>query len=228
MAMVETRTGPPRRLCDTGNTLSVGATTDVSLFSLPREPVAGSRRERQLMTPLQTLLFDRAPFLQGLLEAGDLKRVLDVKQIVVAVNWLCVSQLADPSQHNFYQRPPRYWTNIDSLSLVRATAYVPRNRFRELIPDAAYLQRPPPFRRRQGRSPRSCVPSSLLPSPFSPLTLSHSLLPPPPRRPRFRSPSTRPPRPRRHALPIHRHRPLARRHDDDGLYAFLRALRQYR
>ena len=45
----------------------------------------------------QTLLFDRAPFLQGLLEAGDLKRVLDVKQIVVAVNWLCVSQLADPS-----------------------------------------------------------------------------------------------------------------------------------
>mgnify|MGYP001568478515 CR=1 FL=1 len=70
----------------------------------------------------QTLLFDRAPFLQGLLEAGDLKRVLDVKQIVVAVNWLCVSQLADPSQPNFYQRPPRYWTDIDSLSLVRATA----------------------------------------------------------------------------------------------------------
>lgn len=36
MAMVETRMGPPRRLCDTGNTLSVGATTDVSGL-IPRD-----------------------------------------------------------------------------------------------------------------------------------------------------------------------------------------------
>ena len=30
MAMVETTHGPPRRICDTGNSLSVGSTTDVS------------------------------------------------------------------------------------------------------------------------------------------------------------------------------------------------------
>ena len=32
MAMVETTNGPPRRICDTGNSLSVGSTTDVRCF----------------------------------------------------------------------------------------------------------------------------------------------------------------------------------------------------
>ncbi|KAK4700888.1 ubiquitin-conjugating enzyme E2 O, partial [Phenoliferia sp. Uapishka_3] len=95
MAMVETRDGPPRRICDTGNSLSVGSTTDA-------------------------FLLDRLPKL--LVDPSELKRVLDVKQIVVAVNWLCMSQMLAPELQNGQERPKRYWTDLDNLTLVRASA----------------------------------------------------------------------------------------------------------
>ncbi len=57
-----------------------------------------------------------------MLSPGGVQRILDVQQIVVAVNWLCMSQLVDPSVLNTAVRPKRYWCDIDELALVRATS----------------------------------------------------------------------------------------------------------
>ncbi|KAI5475908.1 ubiquitin-conjugating enzyme E2 O [Pseudohyphozyma bogoriensis] len=94
MAMVETEEGLVRRICDIGSTLSVGNTGE-------------------------SLLLDRVTFPP----AGDLKRVIEVRHVVLAVNWLCMSQLSDvPPEQRSWERPKRYWTDLDQLCLVRSTA----------------------------------------------------------------------------------------------------------
>ena len=76
-------------------------------------------------------------------------QILDIKQLAVAVNWLCRSQLATATSDADWERPKRYWTSIDDLKLVRATAdhlrtihdkLVPRDRKSLLLPS---LPHPP-------------------------------------------------------------------------------------
>lgn len=44
---------------------------------------------------------------------------------MVAVNWLCRNpQAASTGADSEWQRPKRYWTDIDQLIQVHATAYV--------------------------------------------------------------------------------------------------------
>ncbi|GAA5879197.1 hypothetical protein JCM1840_007608 [Sporobolomyces johnsonii] len=101
MAMIETAMGAIRRVCDTGTTLSVGPATEA----------------------IQSMLLERSGgFLANFMGAGDLRTILDVKQVVVAVNWLCKNQLAPASATDNWERPERYWTDLDQLTLVRATA----------------------------------------------------------------------------------------------------------
>lgn len=52
------------------------------------------------------------------------ERVVDLDIALVAVNWLCVSQLIHPSKQD-QPRPKRYWSgpeNIGQLTVVRSTA----------------------------------------------------------------------------------------------------------
>ncbi|GAA5994201.1 ubiquitin-conjugating enzyme E2 [Rhodotorula paludigena] len=99
MAMIEAgNAGLVRRVCDTGTTLSVGNATEA----------------------IKQMLQERGEsLLASFLGASDLKQILDVKQCMIAVNWLCRNQQA--TTHD-WQRPRRYWTEIDKLVLVRATA----------------------------------------------------------------------------------------------------------
>ncbi|CEQ42576.1 SPOSA6832_04405, partial [Sporobolomyces salmonicolor] len=101
MAMIETAMGAIRRVCDTGTTLSVGPATEA----------------------IQNMLLERSGgFLANFMGAGDLRTILDVKQVAVAVNWLCKNQLAPAPATDNWERPKRYWTDVDQLTLVRATA----------------------------------------------------------------------------------------------------------
>ncbi|GAA6016084.1 hypothetical protein JCM10207_004437 [Rhodosporidiobolus poonsookiae] len=101
MAMIEAgNAGLIRRVCDTGTSLSVGSATE----------------------GIKQMLQERGEgFLANFLGAADLKTILDVKQVIVAVNWLCKNQQA-PREDTSWERPKRYWTDIDQLKLVRATA----------------------------------------------------------------------------------------------------------
>ncbi|GAA5970526.1 hypothetical protein JCM11641_007339 [Rhodosporidiobolus odoratus] len=100
MAMIEDGNGLVSRVCDAGTTLSVG---DVS------EAVLQMLRERT------------GDVFSRLLGRVDFKTILDVKQVVIAVNWLCQNQQA-PADDASWQRPKRYWTDMDQLKQVRATA----------------------------------------------------------------------------------------------------------
>ncbi|BGP15191.1 hypothetical protein JCM10213_000859 [Rhodosporidiobolus nylandii] len=103
MAMIEAGSaGLIRRVCDTGTSLSVGSATEA----------------------IKAMLQERGEgFLANFLGASDLRTILEVKQVVVAVNWLCKNQQAPDSAENAaWVRPKRYWTDIDQLKLVRATA----------------------------------------------------------------------------------------------------------
>ncbi|GAA5955577.1 hypothetical protein JCM8115_006794 [Rhodotorula mucilaginosa] len=104
MAMIELGdSGTVRRVCDIGNTFSVGTATD---------------------TIKQMLLERGEGILAMFLGASDFKRILDVKQCVVAVNWLCRNPQApaSDSESTAWTRPKRYWFDIDQLTLVRASA----------------------------------------------------------------------------------------------------------
>ncbi|GAA6046874.1 hypothetical protein JCM3770_005687 [Rhodotorula araucariae] len=100
MAMIEAgNQGIVRRVCDTGTTLSVGSATEA----------------------IKQMLQERGEgLLAQFLGASDLKMILDVKQCMIAVNWLCRNQQA-PSDGS-WERPRRYWVELDKLVLVRATA----------------------------------------------------------------------------------------------------------
>ncbi|BGP07228.1 hypothetical protein JCM10049v2_003059 [Rhodotorula toruloides] len=103
MAHIEAgNAGLVRRVCDIAGSLSVG-------------PAAESVKQ---------MLLDRGEgFLASLLGASDLKTILDVKQCMVAVNWLCRNpQAASTGADSEWQRPKRYWTDIDQLIQVHATA----------------------------------------------------------------------------------------------------------
>ncbi|POY73661.1 hypothetical protein BMF94_3196 [Rhodotorula taiwanensis] len=103
MAMIEVgNNGIVRRVCDIGNTFSVGAATD---------------------TIKQMLLERGEGLLAAFLGATDFKRILDVKQCLVAVNWLCRNPQAPQSSDSAaWDRPKRFWTDIDQLTLVHAAA----------------------------------------------------------------------------------------------------------
>ncbi|GAA5894505.1 hypothetical protein JCM8208_006259 [Rhodotorula glutinis] len=97
MAMIEAGNGVVRRVCDGGATLSVGNGTDV----------------------IKAMLEERGEgVLAHFLAAADLKQIIDVKQCMIAVNWLCRSQQASSDS---WDRPKRYWVDLDRLVLVRST-----------------------------------------------------------------------------------------------------------
>ncbi|BGP47280.1 hypothetical protein JCM10450v2_003132 [Rhodotorula kratochvilovae] len=100
MAMIEAgNQGIVRRVCDTGTSLSVGSATEA----------------------IKQMLQERGEgLLAQFLGASDLKMILDVKQCMIAVNWLCRNQQA-PSGGS-WERPRRYWVELHKLVLVRATA----------------------------------------------------------------------------------------------------------
>ncbi|GAA5986419.1 hypothetical protein JCM10908_003747 [Rhodotorula pacifica] len=107
MAMIEIGEtgGVVRRVCDTGNTFSVGMASET----------------------LKQMLKERGEMLMAmLLGAGEFKRILDVKQCIVAVNWLCRNPQAATSgnggDETAWERPKRFWPDIDQLTLVRASA----------------------------------------------------------------------------------------------------------
>ncbi|GAA5823545.1 hypothetical protein JCM11251_000674 [Rhodosporidiobolus azoricus] len=102
MAMIEAgNAGLVRRVCDTGTSLSVGSATEA----------------------IKAMLQERGEgFLASFLGASDLKTILEVKQLIVAVNWLCKNQQATSDSEAGWARPKRYWTDVDQLKLVRATA----------------------------------------------------------------------------------------------------------
>ncbi|GAA5897227.1 hypothetical protein JCM6882_001820 [Rhodosporidiobolus microsporus] len=104
MAMIEAgNAGLVRRVCDTGTSLSVGSATEA----------------------IKAMLQERGEgFLASFLGASDLKTILEVKQLVVAVNWLCKNQQLAPDsvEGESWERPKRYWTDVGELKLVRATA----------------------------------------------------------------------------------------------------------
>lgn len=131
MAMIELGdSGAVRRVCDIGNTFSVGTATDtIKQMLLERgegilamflgasdfkrvSPGAhvSFKSPRSAETPLCTSLCS--------------PQILDVKQCVVAVNWLCRNPQAPPSDSDStaWTRPKRYWFDIDQLTLVRASA----------------------------------------------------------------------------------------------------------
>ncbi|KAK4055618.1 hypothetical protein OIV83_000164 [Microbotryomycetes sp. JL201] len=96
MAQVQTRRGGPRRICDSGNALTVGMQSE-------------------------NFFLDRLPIVQALMDPGELQQILDVKQIAVAVNWLCMSQKGTDATV-CPVRPPRFWTRLQDLCLVRSAA----------------------------------------------------------------------------------------------------------
>lgn len=50
-------------------------------------------------------------------------QILDVKQCLVAVNWLCRNPQAPQSSDSAaWDRPKRFWTDLDQLTLVHAAA----------------------------------------------------------------------------------------------------------
>ncbi|KAM0788855.1 hypothetical protein ACM66B_002940 [Microbotryomycetes sp. NB124-2] len=95
-AQVQLRSGGTRRICDSGNTLTVGAQSE-------------------------NFFLDRFPILQATLGTGDMQQILDVKQIAVAVNWLCMSQ-RNPEADIDTTRPQRFWTALQDLKLLRSAA----------------------------------------------------------------------------------------------------------
>ncbi|KAK4057951.1 hypothetical protein OIO90_001170 [Microbotryomycetes sp. JL221] len=94
VAQVQTRNGGTRKLCDWSGALSVG-------------------------TQSENFFIDRMPVLAAW-TATDLQKIVDVQQIVVAVNWLCMRQESSPEQQNS-DRPKRYWADLDELYLVRSS-----------------------------------------------------------------------------------------------------------
>lgn len=123
MAMIELGdSGAVRRVCDIGNTFSVGAATDTIKQMLLE------RGEGILAMFLGASDFKRvSPLAHTQKVPGRLTRspqILDVKQCVVAVNWLCRNPQAPPSdsESTAWIRPKRYWFDIDQLTLVRASA----------------------------------------------------------------------------------------------------------
>lgn len=100
MAMIEAgNAGIVRRVCDTGTTLSVGSATEA----------------------IKQMLEERGEgLLAQFLGATDLRTILDVKQCMIAVNWLCRNQQAPPG--GSWDRPRRYWVELDQLVLARAAA----------------------------------------------------------------------------------------------------------
>ncbi|GAA5923704.1 hypothetical protein JCM3775_000479 [Rhodotorula graminis] len=97
MALIEAGNGVVRRVCDSGATLTVGSGTDA----------------------IKAMLEERGEgAIAQFLAAADLKQILDVKQCMVAVNWLCRNQQASSDS---WDRPKRYWVDIDQLVLVHST-----------------------------------------------------------------------------------------------------------
>ncbi|GAA5975270.1 hypothetical protein JCM5350_000217 [Sporobolomyces pararoseus] len=133
MAVIETgNNGGFRRVCDVGTNLSVGPATEA----------------------VQAMLMERTGgFLSNFLGTNDVKTILDIKQLTIAVNWLCRNPLSSssssPSNNNNdnddWKRPKRYWTDLDQLKLVRATADHLRTIHDKLVPrDPSNLSFPTP------------------------------------------------------------------------------------
>ncbi|GAA5844140.1 hypothetical protein JCM9279_003744 [Rhodotorula babjevae] len=97
MAMIEAGAGVVRRVCDTSGQLSVGNGTEA----------------------IKAMLEERGESaLAQFVGVADLKQILDVKQCMIAVNWLCRNQQASSDS---WERPKRYWVDLDQLVLVRST-----------------------------------------------------------------------------------------------------------
>ncbi|GAA6062573.1 hypothetical protein JCM10212_004886 [Sporobolomyces blumeae] len=126
MAMIETALGIVRRVCDVGTSLSVGPATPT----------------------VQAMLLERTGgFLSNFMGAGELRTILDVKQIMLGINWLCKSQMSSSDGDSGWERPKRYWTDLDQLKLVRATADHLRTIHDKLVPrDPSMFPPPPPSR----------------------------------------------------------------------------------
>ncbi|GAA6004968.1 hypothetical protein JCM11491_002293 [Sporobolomyces phaffii] len=127
MAMIETGSGSLRRVCDVGTNLSVGPATEA----------------------VKAMLMERTGgFLSNFLGTNDVKTILDIKQLSVAINWLCRNPLAPTTDgETDWQRPKRYWTDLDSLKLVRATADHLRTIHDKLVPrDPSEFPAPAPSR----------------------------------------------------------------------------------
>lgn len=69
----------------------------------------------------QNFFLDTGPlsFLASFLDETELQQIIDVKQLSVAINWLCTKQRGSVSD---FERPKRFWTNIDDLQLVKASS----------------------------------------------------------------------------------------------------------
>ncbi|SCV71068.1 BQ2448_3830 [Microbotryum intermedium] len=98
MAIIETNQGVMRRVCDVGAYWTVGPASE------EHHPF------KDLLDPLNSM---------------QAKRVRDVKQLAIAVNWLCTNQRRPCLPHESDDvRPKRYWSGsqLSDLLLVRAGA----------------------------------------------------------------------------------------------------------
>ncbi|GAA5967360.1 hypothetical protein JCM3765_000500 [Sporobolomyces pararoseus] len=135
MAVLETENGDFRRVCDVGTNLSVGPANE----------------------SIQQMLMERTGgFLSNFLGTSQrVKTILDIKQLSIAVNWLCRNPSSTSSTEgegegdgDGWKRPKRYWTeDLDQLKLVRATADHLRTINDKLVPrdlTKMNLLHPPP------------------------------------------------------------------------------------
>jgi ubiquitin-conjugating enzyme E2 O len=107
MAMLELESGQLTRVCDVGSNLSVGKPSDL----------------------VKSMLIERTNddggFLSNFLGTtsnSQVKNILEVKQLSIAVNWLCRNPQKETKEED-WKRPKRYWSqDMNELKLVRATA----------------------------------------------------------------------------------------------------------
>lgn len=99
------------RVCDIGHSLSVGAVpNDVSCFSILCRCLC-------LRVPA-TQLASRNSLWMSVFnwEQEHSKRIVDVRQILVCVNWLAINQKLTPAEQEGLKRPKRFWTDLDKLT----------------------------------------------------------------------------------------------------------------
>lgn len=61
--------------------------------------------------------------MDGLLQPAfpnGFKRIVDVFEAGVAINWLCTNQLSPPQGRAAYVRPQRFWTQLEQLTILKA------------------------------------------------------------------------------------------------------------
>ncbi|GAA5927706.1 ubiquitin-conjugating enzyme E2 [Sporobolomyces koalae] len=117
VAIIEFENGTLKRVCDgLGSNLSVGPASEAV--------------QELLAKNFETMW-------SGFFATNTVKNILDVKQMLVVVNWLCKNQLSEKAtstQDSDWVRPKRFWPDLDNLKLVRATADHLRTIHDKLVP----------------------------------------------------------------------------------------------